>query len=383
MSTQGDALEGSSEDSYSTQLSKSFNNFVFGVVLLLITVYFIWTLEGAVVKFFGILKRCQMACRFIKTNTVINPDFQNRVVLVKGVSKLQGNPVCNGDTETGFKVDTSKGNALRLRRKAEMFQWIEQKHTKKDKKNGHEDVYYTYSLEWSEVDVDSSTFHDKASAWNPTGHSQHDVYNQDGGGRIRYQDSTHLTHENPREREPNIKTKCVNAAVCVGAYNLNDRQIGMMQSFLPCVINPSDVMNAPHKPNVETQKNSSGNRVYYLTYKPAKASKSCNLESPEVGMVRVTYEAVIENGHITTVGVQDGSTFRPFTEEDATQYESGACGLCGGSTTTGSSAVGSYSALSNEESGGYGDDEAENDDDNGVSLGEGSSCNIVGGLINK
>ena len=77
------------------------------------------------------------------------------------------------------------------------FQWIEQKHTKKDKKNGHEDVYYTYSLEWSEVDVDSSTFHDKASASNPTGHSQHDVYNQDGGGRIRYQDSTHLTHENP------------------------------------------------------------------------------------------------------------------------------------------------------------------------------------------
>ena len=51
MSTQGDALEGSSEDSYSTQLSKSFNNFVFGVVLLLITVYFIWT-RGAVVKFF-------------------------------------------------------------------------------------------------------------------------------------------------------------------------------------------------------------------------------------------------------------------------------------------------------------------------------------------
>ena len=54
-----------------------------------------------------------MACRFI-TNNIINPDFQNRVVLVKGVSKLQGNPVCNGDTETGFKVDTSKGNALLL-----------------------------------------------------------------------------------------------------------------------------------------------------------------------------------------------------------------------------------------------------------------------------
>ena len=215
--------------------------------------------------------------------------------------------------------------------------------------------------------MDSSTFHDKASASNPTGHSQHDVYNQDGGGRIRYQDSTHLTHENPREREPNIKTKCVNAAVCVGAYNLNDRQIGMMQSFLPCVINPSDVMNAPHKPNVETQKNRSGNRVYYLTYKPAKASKSCNLESPEVGMVRVTYEAVIENGHITTVGVQDGSTFRPFTEEDATQYESGACGLCEAPPQRVVVLL-ALPALSNEESGGYGDDDIENDEDNGVSL---------------
>ena len=215
-------LEGSSEDSYSTQLSESLNNFVFGVVLLLITVYFMWTLEGAVVKFFGILKRCQMACRFIKTNTVINPDFQNRVVLVKGVSKLQGSPVCNGDTETGFKADTSKGDVLRLRRKAEMFQWIEQKHTKKGKKNNQEQVYYTYSLEWSEMDMDSSTFHDKGSASSLLSpkHSQHDVYNQDGGGGIQYHDSTYLTHENPREREPNIHSKCVNAAVCLG-YNLN------------------------------------------------------------------------------------------------------------------------------------------------------------------
>ena len=47
MSTQGDALEAIKRGPCSTQLSKSFNNFVFGVVLLLITVYFIWTRGGS------------------------------------------------------------------------------------------------------------------------------------------------------------------------------------------------------------------------------------------------------------------------------------------------------------------------------------------------
>jgi hypothetical protein len=380
MSADGDdvSLEGSSEDSYSTQLSDSLNNFLFGIVLLLFTTYFMWTLEGAVVRFFAILKRCQLACRFVKTNTVINPDFQNRVVLVKGVSKLHGRPLCNSDTETGFKADTSKGNVLRLRRKAQMYQWIEERHTK-SKKNSRDEVYYTYSLEWSEVDMDSSSFHDTASS---SGYdNQHDVYNQGGGGGIQYQDSTHVAHKNPRARQPDIQSKSIDSAVNLGAYLLSTRQVGMMASFTPCVINPADVANAPNKPNVEIDTTRSGGKTYYLTYKPSNASRQCSIETPEVGMVRVTYEAVMENGHVTTVGVQNGSTFRPFTEEDAKKYESGACfGLLGDDNETAGS--GTYSALSNEESGGYGDDAAEIEND-GIDLIEGSSCSIVGGLINK
>ena len=393
-------MESSSQDSYLDQLSDSMNNFMFGIGLLVVTVFFMWTLEGAVVKFFGILKRAQMACRFVKVNTVINPDFQNRVVLVKGVSKLNGSPVCNTDSETGFKADITKGNVLRLQRTAQMYQWTEHKHTKKGSTGKtsatRDEVYYTYALEWSEVDEDSSQFHDNAASYlsNSGQNNNHDVYNQGGGGGIQYHDSTHMAHENPRERLPGIHSKSTDASVSIGAYKLSTRQISMMQNFLPCEINPADVANAPHKPSVEIDINASKQKIYYLTYKPQGASRQCSLDNPEVGMVRVTYKAVVENGHITTVGVQNGSTFRPFTEADAKKYEAGACfGFCGGggddAMDDGGSGSGSgsggYSALSIEERGGiYGDDEEGNDNDNdGIDLVNGSKCGIVADLINK
>ena len=42
-----------------------------------------------------------------------------------------------------------------------------------------------------------------------------------------------------------------------------------------------------------------------------------DLSHPEVGLVRISYQCIYENGKVTTVGVQTGNTFRPFTETDA------------------------------------------------------------------
>lgn len=356
-------MEGaSSSKGYLERINDSMENFLGGCFLLLLTVAFMFMVEQAVVKFATMSRRAQMACRFVRDVSRIEPDFENRVVLVKGLSKLHGAPMANSDTQTGFKVDTSKGNVIRLNRVAQMYQWVEHEHkrggdggTRKQRRGsvGHrdvspnrrsdrDDVYYTYSLEWSEVDHDSSRFHGSDHRGN-------------GSDEIMYQGVSHTTHRNP-ERSPDIKSMSTDASASIGAYTLTERQVQMMNNYEDCVLNAADFVKAPNKPFVESDDDR--NAAYsYLTYKPANASNQCSMKSPEVGMVRVRYEVVYESGHVTTVGVQRGSSFRPFNQEDAKKYDKG-CLCFGGNTDVagGGDGGGNYESLVDEEDP-YGNDE--------------------------
>jgi hypothetical protein len=373
------SMEGSSADSdYGEKLINSFQNFIGGLLLLVITVWFMFLLERAMVKFATISRRAQTACRLVRDSNVIDPDFEGRVVHVKGSSKLSGAPMANIDSETGFKADSTKGNIIKLRRVVQMYQWVEHEHTRKGessggsggrrgsqgnrhtsrsptKHSGGHDVFYTYSTEWSEVDHNDEQFHEISS---------------------RGEGGSHNKHHNPYRREPNVQSKQTDASASLGAYLLTPRQLSMMVAFEDCQLDPASVSQyagaGPLAPTVEVTNGRS-----YLVYRPQNVDKSATVDRPQVGMVRIRYEAIYENGDITTVGVQRGSSFRPFTQKDAKKYDKSCLCFGGGGGSDVTVRDGAYSALRDEEAGGGGDnddDVEEDDEDVRVSFTGGCCC---------
>jgi hypothetical protein len=307
--------------SYGKQLSDSIGKFLFGLVLITLTTIAMWMIEQQAVKFAMILGRCQTACRIIKDIVTVNRNYNNRCILVKGTTSVRDDfEKTNADPETGFVADSkTHGNLVRLRRTVEMYQWVEKKHT--EKKKGQPDrVTYTYKLEWSSFYHDSSKFHDTGSKSTGNSHS----------------DRAHVKHTNP-PMIPNLDSKTQNAEAFVGGYKLSDAQVSMLADFKQvelssCPFSEKDlkVLGARTSSLQTTASNES-----YIVYKsPELHSPACSLDEPEVGLVRVSYAAIYENGKITTVGVltRRGS-FRPFREKDAhaTFAKGGLRALCCGS----------------------------------------------------
>ena len=266
-------------------------------------------IEQQAVKFAMILGRCQTACRIIKDISSVNTDYDGRCIMVKGQSSVHGDVnATNIDMDTGFKADSQGlGNVVRRRRCVEMYQWVEQEH--RNKKKGHVDeVTYTYSLEWSSAYHDSSRFHQQESPYQGNEHST---------GGISYQDRTNKGHHNP-PKNPSLDSATKNADAYVGGYQLCPNQVSMMHEFEPvdlknCPFEVKSLKTYPTKPAVIQSRDG----VSYLVYVPKGASNDCSIDTPEVGLVRISYECIYENGKVTALGVLTGKTFRAFTEDDA------------------------------------------------------------------
>lgn len=306
-------MSGGEPISYSEQISNSFSNFCFGIFLITLTTMAMWMIEQQAVKFAMILGRCQTACRIIKDISAVNTNYENRCILVKGQSSVHGDAnITNTDTDTGFVADAQvKGNVVRQRRCVEMYQWKETEH--RSKRKGHTDeVTYSYSLEWSAIYHDSSKFHQQGSPYQGNDHS--------GGGTtggISYQDRTNQGHHNP-PKNPNLDSTSKNADTYVGGYQLCKDQICLMEAFekidlSACPFEERNCKQYPTKPAVIQTRDD----VSYLVYAPKGASNDCSLDNPEVGLVRISYECIYENGKVTALGVLTGKTFRAFTEDDA------------------------------------------------------------------
>lgn len=300
-----DPIEGSSIDDDSSSGGGSyFSSVLFGLFLVCASSFAIFAIEQAATKFSLLMKRCQMACRMITDITRIDPDYEDRPVCVRGKTKLHGAAKANKDADTGFSVSIGdQKNALRLKRVAEMYQWVEER---KERKSGkHRETYYEYHLKWAEKDQDSSQFH--------ATHGAGDSY---GRGDISYHDSTSSTYSNPK-RNPPFESQIVDAEVTVGAYILSKRQVKMMEKFEQCPITNSNMQFNKVDRQIPTPNLETAAEIAYLVYKPANAGPRCSLESPEVGLVRISYQVIFENGPCCTVGVQKEPSFRAFTEQDA------------------------------------------------------------------
>ena len=263
-----------------------------GLILFQFSVFLLWFIERQAVKFMLLIGRFYASTRVVPDNETIRSRFEQRSVLVQGKTKVRGeSSIANTDPTTGFVFCEQGKNVIRLSRSVEMYQWVE----KKDK-----DDNFTYELKWRGDDVNSSTF--------------------------RYSNG----HHNPN-RNPDIHSQTINAkSVALGAFNLTETQIQSMAAFQPCTLTGRRHMigDEPIGSGIFVgQKHIRGGRIEkgaiygdneYLVF-------NGTISDPVPGTIRVSYRAVYEDGPVTIVAVQDGSSFRPFTESDANRNATACC----------------------------------------------------------
>lgn len=267
-----------------------------GILLFQFSIFLLWFIERQAVKFMLLIGRCYKSTRVVPDSKSIRRRFEQRSVLVQGKTKVQGEySIANIDPTTGFVFFEQGKNVIRLDRRVEMYQWAEKK---------SKDDNYTYELQWRCDDVNSYQF--------------------------KYSNG----HHNP-QRNPDIYSKTTNAkSVFLGAFSLRDVQIQSLDAFRPCALTGRDrvIEDEAKSSNVFIDstvvvKNQTGGHIEkgfshgdteYLLF-------NGTLSNPVPGTIRISYSAVYEDGPVTVVAVQDGTSFRPFTEADAHRNVTPCC----------------------------------------------------------
>lgn len=318
------------QHSYWDRLQDAMYDFIAGCCLVFFSICMLIGTERQAIVYDVLLDRCQQATVIINDITTVNPLNENKPVFISGKTYLENptTPDTSDTTESLEDKDVNKGGyrvgmsnildedtgyrcstrqlAIRLRRRAEMYQWVE--HQKKEEKQ----TTYYYRLEWQEFDVSSGSFQEAAGHYNPP-------------------------------RSPNITSRSIShpSPVKVGAYTLAEQQIDQMYNYYSCPIPTSNLEHGHASSGQHVEKGSGSlwtkpepadgyqqqpapsHQIDYLVY-------NGNLTSPQPGTIRVSYEALVEGGDVSVVGVQQqlqhertGQTppFRPFLASDAQTLE--------------------------------------------------------------
>ncbi len=187
----------------------------------------------------------------------LDPAMDGRLVHVTGTPAITGPAV-----DPVFKV--GGGDAMRLRRTVEMYQWQEHEHTRTEKHIGGGETRtttYTYQKEWSEQPIDSARFKQPAAHANPAMPGRSAVFDA--------------------------------ATISLGAFRLDNSLISQMDAFKPVVPGAADGIRSFRLV---------GDRLY----------RGGSPDAPAVGDVRIAF-GVVAVQPVSVVAGQIGSTLAPFS----------------------------------------------------------------------
>jgi hypothetical protein len=257
-----------SDDSYTEVTNQSWfsriggaiKGIIFGFILFIIAFPLLFWNEGRAVKTYKTLKEGGGAVVSVLADQV---DANNEGKLIHLTGKATTEDIL---TDSVFGVSD---NALRLRRNVEMYQWKEssQSETKKKLGGGTETVTtYSYSKEWSDSLIRSSSFKKSGE------------------------------HENPGAM-PYVAEEQTANRVTLGAFTLSSSQVNRINRFEPLSIGSDTQSPESLDSRMIRQANS-----FYLGENPA---------SPQVGDVRIQFESVAPT-EVSIVAQQNGSGLRPY-----------------------------------------------------------------------
>ncbi|QDT12025.1 TMEM43 family protein [Planctomycetes bacterium K23_9] len=259
------------EESWFGRIGGAFKGIIVGVLLTVVSVPLLFWNEGRAVKTAKGLKEGAGAVVSVESDSIL-PENDGKFVYFTGTA--------NTDETLADKEFGVQFNGIRLKRNAEMFQWVEKKSSKTKKKLGggtRTETTYDYEKDWESSLVDSSDFHQK-------------------GG-----------HTNPESmRFPSMTQEA--GTVHVGGY--------LLSSSLTSQISGDDRLDVELE-NIDEDirenirvKEENGTTVAY--FRPGGQYD----DMPRIGDIRVSFTAV-PNSMVSVMSQQKGETLQPYV----TQYD--------------------------------------------------------------
>lgn len=148
--------------SWISRLGGSIKSILFGLALLIGSIVLLWYNEGRAVKTHKGLQEGGASVVSVESRN-IDPNNNGKLIHVTGRIETKDSLI---DEQFGVKV-----NALKLKRKVEMFQWVEQQKKNRRKKvgGGEETVTtYNYVQKWNPSLINSSSFKEPNGHQNPS-----------------------------------------------------------------------------------------------------------------------------------------------------------------------------------------------------------------------
>lgn len=140
---------------YGTRLGNSFKGIFTGFLMIIGATVLLWWNEGRAVKTTKMLEEAQGVCEHVDDIKTVSASVDGKLIHANGIVTTQSRL-----SDATFGIDTV---AIKLSRKVEYFQYVEESKTEtKDKIGGGEEkvTTYTYKKEWVSSPVESSSFHD-------------------------------------------------------------------------------------------------------------------------------------------------------------------------------------------------------------------------------
>ncbi|MBR5902396.1 TMEM43 family protein [bacterium] len=254
--------------SLGSRLGSSLIGVIVGIVLFIAAFPLIFWNEGRAIKRTKTLNEGQQVCVTVDSAQV-SPENEGKLIHTSGTVKT-------GETLSDAMFGQTVSNALSFSRTVMMYQWQEHEKSETKKKTGgstETKTTYTYTKEWVDHPVSSSSFEKEEG------------------------------HENPTEWPVEGETWQVGNA-SLGAFALSAEQIeraGKEEPFKPFVTNNMPLPQGLDASYVRTAEG------FYRGADP----QSVNPGSPKIGDIKVAF-AVTPVCAISMAGAQTGSSIAPY-----------------------------------------------------------------------
>jgi len=248
------------EQSWGSRISGSLKGIVFGLILIAVSVWLLFSNEGRAVKRAKSLEEGAGVVVSVPAHQV-NPANEGKLVHVTGQAET---PEILSDPEFGVAA-----NALHLERRVEMYQWKENEDRDTEKKVGggtRTTTTYSYEKVWSDALISSGSFKQSAE------------------------------HQNPGSF-PYSSRKWSASRVTVGAFRLSPSLLQRLSDFQPLSVGSAS--SAPTDIQWKTQVRDGG---YYVGQDPTRS---------QIGDLRIRF-AYVPPGPVSLVAQQVGSSFSPY-----------------------------------------------------------------------
>ena len=257
-----------SEQGWFSRIMESIKSVAIGAVLFLLAFPTLFWNEGCAVRTAKSLEAGAAAVVSVATNDKVDAQYEGKLVHMTGKAVVSD--------ELADPALAVHSPAIKLARHVDMYQWVEEKETKKEKKAGGKEVTettYRYKTEWSD------SFHDSDQFEHPEDH--------DNPGGMPYQNEE--WHSN---------------AVKFGAFDLPDMLIGRINKYedFPA----TEDMLAKLPADLRGRAKLSASAIY--------VGRDAN--DPAIGDLRITYQVVKSDTPVSIVAQQTGSTFSRYQIPD-------------------------------------------------------------------